>query len=154
MAKSIRENQEPFKIRQVVNDGSPLFGRGSDWQDELFRTALGHKHHLSFWSAGKNKLQYDASLDYSKQQGVLSDTDYERIGGRAFLKYRFGDRLDLKTDVDFSHYASNEVANIPHPLRPTVSNYKGIDNNILVQTLLRQKRYQPWRIWQVSLILN
>ncbi len=128
---------------QVVNDGNPLFGRGSDWQDELFRTALGHKHHLSFWSAGKNKLQYDASLDYSKQQGVLSDTDYERIGGRAFLKYRFGDRLDLKTDVDFSHYASNEVANIPHPLRPTVSNYKGIDNNILVQTLLQRPYSVP-----------
>ena len=138
-----REYASYYSDPQVANDGSPLSGRGTDWQDELFRTALGHKHHLSFWGTGKNKIQYDASFDYSKQQGVLSDTDYERIGGRAFLKYRFGDRLDLKTDVDFSHYASNEVANIPHPLRPTVSNYKGGDDNILVQTLLQRPYSAP-----------
>ena len=139
----LQEYASYYSDPQVANEGSLLFGRGTDWQDELFRTALGHKHHLSFWGTGKNKIQYDASFDYSKQQGVLSDTDYERIGGRAFLKYRLGDRLDLKTDVDFSHYASNEVANIPHPLRPTVSNYKGVDNNILVQTLLQRPYSSP-----------
>ena len=47
-----------------------LLGSGTDWQDKLFRTAVGHDHHLSF-SNGNDKNRFYSSLGYTKQEGVI-----------------------------------------------------------------------------------
>ena len=120
-----------------------LMGSETDWQDELFRTAVGHDHHLSF-SKGNDKNHFYSSLGYTKQEGVIVGTNYERIGGRLSVGSSPKDWLNMGADVYVSHHASTEVANLPRLAGPTVSNYKGVDDNVLVQTLLQQPSDSPY----------
>ncbi len=120
-----------------------LLGRGTDWQDKLFRTAVGHDHHLSF-SGGNYIERYYSSLGYTKQEGVIVGSGYERIDGRISVGLNPNDRLNVGADVHIGHHASTEVANLPHPSGPTVSNYRGVDDNVLVQTLLQQPSDSPY----------
>ena len=120
-----------------------LLGSGTDWQDKLFRTAVGHDHHLSF-SNGNDKNHFYSSLGYTKQEGVIVGSDYERIGGRVSVGLEPNDWLEMGADVYIGHHASTEVANLPHSSGPTVSNYRGVDDNVLVQTLLQQPSDSPY----------
>ena len=122
-----------------------LLGSGTDWQDKLFRTAVGHDHHLSF-SNGNDKTRFYSSLGYTKQEGVIVGSDYERIGGRVSVGLEPNDWLEMGADVYVSHHASTEVANLPRLAGPTVSNYKGVDDNVLVQTLLQQPSDSPYNL--------
>ncbi len=54
-----------------------LLGEGTDWQDEMFRTALVHSHNLSF-TGGSDKTTYAISAGYMKQDGIAIETSFKR----------------------------------------------------------------------------
>lgn len=54
-----------------------LFGNGTDWQDELFRSALMTSHNLSL-SGGNDKTTYAISAGYLKQDGIAIGSSYKR----------------------------------------------------------------------------
>jgi TonB-dependent starch-binding outer membrane protein SusC len=51
-----------------------LLGNGTDWQKELFRTALMYNHQLSF-SGEKEGTRFYTSLNYFNQEGVVLNSD-------------------------------------------------------------------------------
>lgn len=54
---------------------------GTDWQDEIFRTAKVQNHQLSI--SGANDISdYLVSLGYLDQEGILKNTDYTRLSLR------------------------------------------------------------------------
>jgi TonB-linked SusC/RagA family outer membrane protein len=59
-------------------------GEGSDWQNAIFRTAHTQNHSVSF-NGGDNKTQYLISGDYTSQQGIVTNTGFERFAGRINL---------------------------------------------------------------------
>ena len=66
----------------VVQDKAPtrvgeLGTSNTNWQNELYQTAIGQNHNLSY-SGGTNTMSYRASLGYLKQDGILKKTSSER----------------------------------------------------------------------------
>ena len=54
-----------------------LLGKGTDWQDELFSTALMQNYNLSF-SGGNNQTTYSLAAGYLNQEGVAAGSGFER----------------------------------------------------------------------------
>jgi TonB-linked SusC/RagA family outer membrane protein len=58
-----------------------LLGRGTDWQDAIFRTGKVQSHQLSF-SGGKDNTNYYFSVGLFDQQGILIGSDFKRYTTR------------------------------------------------------------------------
>lgn len=70
----------------------------TDWQDEIFRTALSHKHSLSVSARTKN-YNYYIGANYLYREGTVIGSDFQRYGIRANLD---GKKGNLKYGVSFS----------------------------------------------------
>lgn len=76
-------------------DGTPADGAqhlfaDTNWQDEIYRTAVSTDQNITLTGAVKN-LPYRVSLGYTKQQGVLKTSDYERYTASVSLNPTFFD---------------------------------------------------------------
>ena len=58
-----------------------LLGSGTDWQNEVFRTALMQNHQLSL-SGGNDKTQYSVSGGWMQQEGIIIGSDFARFNVR------------------------------------------------------------------------
>ncbi|MDR1160741.1 MAG: TonB-dependent receptor [Tannerellaceae bacterium] len=96
---------EANRVGDIANNGA-----GTDWQDEVTRSTIAHEHQLSF-SGGTTKTFYYASLNYTKQDGIVKNTSFERWGGRLNLKSDISSKLTIGMNVTGSyvqdHYAAN-----------------------------------------------
>ncbi|PXX21315.1 TonB-linked SusC/RagA family outer membrane protein [Arenibacter sp. ARW7G5Y1] len=66
-------------------------GSGTDWQDEIFRSAPVQNHQLSF-SGGSEKTKYYFSMNYFDQEGVVVSSGIKRYGARVNIDHS-GDRF-------------------------------------------------------------
>lgn len=75
------------EIRQIAYDHKDLYGTDSykilgsantNWQKEIFRTAISQDHNLSVSGAYKT-LPYRVSVGYTYQNGILKNTDLQRL---------------------------------------------------------------------------
>lgn len=78
------ENQDLFGIDNLSKLGSA----NTNWQKEIFRTAISHDHNLSVSGAYKT-LPYRASVGYTDQNGILKNTDMQRVTGSISLDPTF-----------------------------------------------------------------
>ncbi|WP_084299587.1 SusC/RagA family TonB-linked outer membrane protein [Dyadobacter tibetensis] len=81
-----------------------------DYQDEIFRTGMGTDNSLSV-SGGNEKTQYLLSVNYSKNQGIVVGTDFQRYGLRARVDQRITDWMKVSAGVSYTNSFSNEKAN-------------------------------------------
>ncbi len=58
-------------------DGAEHLFANTDWQDEIYRTAVSTDHNLTLTGALKN-LPYRVSIGYTNQKGILKTSDFER----------------------------------------------------------------------------
>jgi TonB-dependent starch-binding outer membrane protein SusC len=58
-----------------------LLGKGTNWQDEIFRTALQHQHQVSA-QGGTEKVQYYVSGSYMDQEGTIIGSNFNRYSFR------------------------------------------------------------------------
>jgi TonB-linked SusC/RagA family outer membrane protein len=58
-----------------------LLGDGTNWQDEVFRTALMQNHQLSV-TGGNDKTQYAVSGGWTQQDGIIIGSDFTRFNVR------------------------------------------------------------------------
>ena len=61
-----------------------LLGKGTNWQDEIFRTAWQHQHQISA-QGGSDKVQYYVSGSYMDQQGTIIGSNFNRFSVRTNL---------------------------------------------------------------------
>jgi len=97
------------QMRQIALDHKDLFGadnfsklgtQNTNWQKEIFRTAFSQDHNISMSGADGN-MPYRVSIGYTKQNGILKNTDMDRITGSlgldpSFLKGALKVNLNLK----------------------------------------------------------
>jgi TonB-linked SusC/RagA family outer membrane protein len=82
-----------------------LLGNGTDWQDEIYKTAILTNHQLSF-SGGSESTTYYLSAGFTDQEGTVIGSGYKR--------YNFKTNLDsnvkswLKVGANISSGISNE----------------------------------------------
>jgi len=81
-------------------DNLALLGtQNTNWQKEIFRTALSSDHNLSL-SGSVSTLPYRLSIGYTDQNGILKNTDMQRITGSLNLNPTFfNDALRVNLNV-------------------------------------------------------
>lgn len=90
------------------------FGKGTNWIDEVFRSAPIQNYDLSV-SGGTQKLKAAASLGYLDQQGTMIETEYKRYTGRLTVDLTASDKLSFGGSLAFTSTNSqgqqNQVMN-------------------------------------------
>ncbi len=80
----------------------------TDWQDELYRNAPMHRHNLSV-SGGSSKIQYQLSLGYQDQEGIIVTTAQERLNLRSNVDVNVNDRFKIGANVSMTSTWNKEV---------------------------------------------
>lgn len=104
-----------------ANDGSGLINRvwekqydGQrnyiDWQDQMIQTAIRQQYGFSVLG-GSEKTQYNFSVNYLKHDGLVVNTDYDRLNARVGMKSNLTDFIEVGGDISFSR-SSASGANI------------------------------------------
>ena len=78
-----------------------LLGKGTNWQDEIFRTAWQHQHQLSA-QGGSDKVQYYVSGSYMDQQGTIIGSNFNRFSIRTNLDAQLKKWLKLGVNATYA----------------------------------------------------
>ena len=71
-------------------EAASLLGTANtDWQDEIYRTALSHDHNVTVAGSVGEILPYRVSVGYTNQQGILKRSDFQRVTGSVNLNPSF-----------------------------------------------------------------
>lgn len=83
----------------------------TNWQDEIFRTALSTEHNLSVYGSQKKAVPYRLSVGYTNLNGILKTSNMERYTASFALNPTFFDK-HLKVDLNGKGmYAESRYAN-------------------------------------------
>lgn len=81
-------------------------GKGTDWQEEVFRTAPLQNYQLTL-SGGENKTRYAISGNYYDQQGIILNSDFKRSTLRANLDHDISSRVSVGLSMQGAFTMSN-----------------------------------------------
>jgi TonB-dependent starch-binding outer membrane protein SusC len=73
-----------------------------DWQKELTHTSLKQQYNLSA-SGGTEKTQSNFSVSYLNNDGVIVNTNYNRLTGRGNVVTKVANFLEIGGDINFVH---------------------------------------------------
>ena len=78
-----------------------ILGKGTNWQDAIFRTALQQQHQISA-QGGTDKVQYYVSGSWMDQQGTIIGSEFQRFSVRSNLDAQLKDWWKIGLSVTFS----------------------------------------------------
>ena len=105
-------------ISERFGEGSPELARlgtaNTNWQDEIYRSAIGHEHNLSFSGAVGETLPYRLSLGYADRQGIVRTDKFNRttVGlnlNPSFLDNHLQINAGLKTSFTNNNFADADA---------------------------------------------
>ncbi|WP_224998993.1 TonB-dependent receptor [Cesiribacter sp. SM1] len=121
-------NAEEYRSYAQQNDlAFPDEGADTNWQDEVFRTALSQNHNVSF-GGGSLTSNYRASFGYTSQEGVLLSSGLEKYTGRFNANHKALDGR-LRTGLNMTY------GKIMEDNTPISSNINNEGGNILKDAL-------------------
>lgn len=105
----------PAEFAQVVNERNIALGfpahfsdvemagfksgaHGTDWQDEIYRTAIGQEYQMSI-SGGNEKTAYYISGNYLNQDGIVKNTNYTKYSVRSNITSDINDKLSVRLNI-------------------------------------------------------
>ncbi|KAB7731784.1 SusC/RagA family TonB-linked outer membrane protein [Rudanella paleaurantiibacter] len=83
------------------------FGQGTDWQREIFRSAPIQNYQLSM-SGGDEKTQYVLSGGYFKQDGIVTNSDFDRYSLRLNLDRKLTDKIKVGNSLTVNRTVTNQ----------------------------------------------
>ena len=107
---NLREFAEYFNdmVAQGMATASPalsdpsMLGKGTNWQDAIFRTAFQHQHQISI-QGGSDVVKYYVSGNYMDQEGTLIGSDFKRYGARVNLDAQLKKWLKLGLNANYTN---------------------------------------------------
>ncbi|WP_281310067.1 SusC/RagA family TonB-linked outer membrane protein [Flavobacterium flavigenum] len=87
-----------------------LLGNGTNWQNELFRSAAMYSHQLSF-SGEKEGTRYYTSLNYFDQEGIVLNSDFNRLSMRLNVDSNVKSWLKIGNNLSVSKSSQKVVRN-------------------------------------------
>lgn len=78
-----------------------ILGKGTNWQDEVFRTAIQHQHQISA-QGGSEKVQYYVSGSYMNQEGTIIGSNFDRLSFRTNLDAQLKDWFKLGVNATYA----------------------------------------------------
>jgi TonB-linked SusC/RagA family outer membrane protein len=95
---------------EVEEDDASHYGYSTDWQDEIFRTAISHNHNLSI-AGGSGNNTYRASFNYLNQEDIIEKSSLNRYTGRINITQKaIQDRLYMAANITASQIEENRLA--------------------------------------------
>ena len=91
-------------IRDYVSKNNIAYeydkGANTDWQDEVLRTGISHNHNVAI-NGGTGKTKYMGSVNYMNRQGIIRQSNMDRLNVRALLSSSIlKDHLDLSIGMN------------------------------------------------------
>lgn len=83
-----------------------ILGKGTNWQDAIFRTALQHQHQVSAQGGG-DKVQYYVSGSWMDQEGTIIGSEFQRFSVRANLDAKLKDWWKIGLSATYSSTDEN-----------------------------------------------
>jgi len=101
-----------------ANGGKPLpypnvsgLGKGTNWQDEVFRKGVPIINHDVSVTGGSEKINYAASISHLDQDGIVgaNKSGFLRNTARVALGAELSDKLKIKTNIIYTYYTRNTL---------------------------------------------
>ena len=119
-------------VKNVLGqEGNGLGTANTDWQDQIYRTAISTDHQISITGATKN-MPYRVSLGYTDEQGIVKTSSFERFTAALNLSPSlFNQHLNINLSAKYmyshSRYADGGVFGAAIEADPTQSVYSDIN---------------------------
>ncbi len=88
------------------------YGKGTDWFDEITQRALVQNYNLSV-NGGTESVRYFVSANYLGQEGVVLNTDIQRLSLRANLDIKLSKKLRMGLNLSPSRTTQNRPSDEP-----------------------------------------
>ncbi len=75
----------------------------TDWQDELYRTAISQRHHITV-NGGNEKMRYNLSASFMDLDGIVRSSQQHRLNFRGNIDAQISSRLNV--GANFSHVSN------------------------------------------------
>jgi len=102
---TVSETADTFNLlsaQEFVDRGGADLGGSTDWQDFIFRSAFTSDTNLSY-SRNYGDGNVRATFGYSNQEGIIENTQLERVTARINANHRFfNDKLKLSLQTTYS----------------------------------------------------
>jgi TonB-linked SusC/RagA family outer membrane protein len=96
-------------IYDGVNKPLPVkLGEGTDWQDQIFRTAQTHTYNLSV-SGGTPTTKYLISGNYLNEDGIIIESNFRRGGLKFNLDQNFGKRIRAGISLNLNRSVNHAI---------------------------------------------
>ncbi|NLR78384.1 SusC/RagA family TonB-linked outer membrane protein [Chitinophaga eiseniae] len=91
-----------------INPGTKLLFADNHYQDMLWNTGISNTDNVTL-SGGTDKADYNFSMGYTNQKGVLVGTRYQRYNALGNFGYRASDNLRLEFMINYQNVIPNYV---------------------------------------------
>ncbi len=81
-----------------------------DYQDDIFQTALGNDNYLSI-SGGTVSTRYYGSLSYSKNEGILANTHFQKYGAKLRVDQSLAKWAKMSVGLNYVNSSSKDMPN-------------------------------------------
>lgn len=98
-----------------INPGTKLLYADNHYQDLLWNTGISQNDNLTL-SGGTDRADYNFSMGYTDQKGVLVGTKYKRYNALANFGFRASDNLKLDFMINYQNVMPNYVDNYQNDL--------------------------------------
>ncbi|MBV7530540.1 SusC/RagA family TonB-linked outer membrane protein [Chitinophaga sp. sic0106] len=95
-------------MEDPINPGSKLLFADNHYQDMLWNTGISNQDNVTL-SGGTDKADYNFSMGYTNQKGVLVGTKYQRYNALGNFGYRASDNLKLDFMINYQNVIPNYV---------------------------------------------
>jgi TonB-linked SusC/RagA family outer membrane protein len=132
-AQQFAELRNEVDVQQGLTPFFPnpsVLGEGTDWQDQIFRSAPIQNHQLSF-SGGSDATQYYVSANYFNQEGIILNSGFERYSLRFNLNSKVNERVSFGNSISLSRgETSNNTIQTQYTLEfpPTIDPFDAQGN--------------------------
>lgn len=87
-----------YQVPEEFITNPEMFGKGTDWQDVVFRTAQTDNASLNI-SGGNEKTKFLISMGYLSQDGIVDGNSFERVTLRSNLTHNILPNLTVGTNI-------------------------------------------------------
>lgn len=82
---------------------------GTDWQDELYRTAFTQNYNLSLSGGNKDGLRYSVGFSALDQDGIIIRSNFQRYQGKVKLTLPISKKIRMDMNANYARTATNGV---------------------------------------------
>ncbi len=120
---------------RIADDYLNPDGTDTDWQDEIFRSALLQSHNLSV-SGGSQNIGYYVAANFYNQEGIIERSGFDRYSVRMNLEADISDKLRFGVNFNPSYTTSDKLpAGSPYFARPPGIVYSALVHSPTVRPL-------------------